>query len=65
MGGLPLLLGNKREDDRTQAAQRAIQVGHYEEFLHGMGCETLEWIVQGGGGVTTPGGVQDMTRGSS
>lgn len=32
-----------------------------EEFLHGKRCQTLVWAVQGGGGITIPRDVQEMT----
>lgn len=38
-----------------------VQVGHQEEFLYGKGCQALKWAAQGGDGVTTLGGVQEMT----
>lgn len=38
-----------------------IQIGYQEEFLHGKVGKALEWAVQGGGGVTVPGGVRGMT----
>lgn len=41
------------------------QVGHLQEFLHGKGCQTLEWAAQGGVGVPIPKSVQGITGGGT
>jgi len=32
-------------------------IGHWEEFFHRDGDQTLEWAAQGSGGVPLPGGI--------
>ena len=39
-----------------------IQVGYYEKFLLRKSGEALAQAAQGGGGVTVPGGVQELWR---
>lgn len=47
-------------DQRTwpQTLPREVQVGPQGEFLHGNGCQVLEWMAQGGGGISITGGVK-------
>lgn len=37
-----------------------VQAG-YQDFLHQKDCQPLEWAAHGGGRVTVPGSVQEMT----
>ena len=55
--------GEQGQGDKKwpQAVPGEVQVGHQKEFLHGKSGQALEGAVQGGGGISIPGGVQGMT----
>lgn len=49
----------------SQAVPGEVQIGYQKAFLHGEGGQSLEWAAHGGGGVPTPGGIQETCRCSS
>ena len=56
------LPGNKRDPRKwPQVVSEEVWVRHSEKLFHSESGQALEWPAQGGGGVTVPDSVQEMS----